>query len=82
MGSVFSRFESAPVPSGTEIGGLQHYRVTLDAQGKPVYEACNPVAPSRAEDFSIRARAMFGRPTANVYRSSADPVDVEQLLNF
>lgn len=80
--SIFARFESKPVPSGNEIRGLQNYSVTLDAKGKPVFEPCDPVAPSRAEDFSIRARALFGRPVANVYRSSADPVDVQQLLNI
>lgn len=80
--SVFARFGCSPVSTGDKIRGLVNYSVTLGTDRKPVYEPRDPVAPSRAEDFSIRTRAIFGRAVANVYRSSADPVDVQQLLNF
>lgn len=52
-----------------------------DGEGNVQLVEKEPVEPSRAEDFSISANALYGRSGEAGYRLNTDVVDLEYKLN-
>lgn len=52
-----------------------------NGEGNVMYVEREPVEPSRAEDFSITANALYGRSGVASYRVNTDVVDLPNKLN-
>lgn len=52
-----------------------------DGEGNVIFVEREPVEPSRAEDFSISANALFGRSGQASFRVNTDVVDLPNKLN-
>lgn len=60
---------------------LQHYSVSLDKEGKPVFTPCLPIEDELAEDSSILNNALYQHPSAPKYRINEDMVDFDTNIN-